>query len=543
MSRPVLLHGGPLFTADRRRPWAEAVAFDTNGILAVGTMQEVAAAAPNAERVDVAGGTVVPGLIDAHNHFLATGESLASIDVRFPRVRSIGDLIASIAEAAARTPAGSVIRAFGFDHAKYERTPTRWDLDGATSDHAVLVYHVSGHHVLVNTRMLERRGVTDDTPDPSGGELVRDEAGRLTGLCLDGAMGLVLPVAVDIGNHGPNFHTEAPLAELVDDVERAGRAFLAAGLTTVCDAQVTSRELTAYREARAAGRLPIRTVAMPLSHQLDAYASVGIAGPLGDDILRIGAMKLYADGSLIGGTAAFSEPYGAAGEFEGLLYWDDEDMRALLGRAHGHGWQVGVHVQGDRAMQIVLDAIDDAVRRSPREHRHRLEHAGFPTPEHVRRMADLGVITVNQPRYLHDSGDEFLERLGERAHRLIPLREELDAGVLVVLSSDSDVASYRPMDTISSAMLRRTRAGAFIGSDQVLTLEEALYAHTIDAARALFLEDRLGSLEPGKLADIAVFDQDLTRTPAEELAGAEARMTFLGGRLEQGSVRSGLPAG
>jgi hypothetical protein len=112
-----------------------------------------------------------------------------------------------------------------------------------------------------------------------------------------------------------------------------------------------------------------------------------------------------------------------------------------------------------------------------------------------------------------------------------------------VLSSDSDVASYRPMDTISSAMLRRTRAGAFIGSDQVLTLEEALYAHTIDAARALFLEDRLGSLEPGKLADIAVFDQDLTRTPAEELAGLEARMTFLGGRLEHGSVRSGLPAG
>jgi hypothetical protein len=278
---------------------------------------------------------------------------------------------------------------------------------------------------------------------------------------------------------------------------------------------------------------------MPLSHQLDAYASVGIAGPLGDDILRIGAMKLYADGSLIGGTAAFSEPYGTAGEFEGLLYWDDEAMRALLGRAHDHGWQVGVHVQGDRAMQIVLDAIDDAVRRSPREHRHRLEHAGFPTPEHVRRMADLGVITVNQPRYLHDSGDEFLERLGERAHRLVPLQEELAAGILVVLSSDSDVASYRPMDTISSAILRRTLSGAPIGSDQALTLEEALYAHTIDAARALFLEDRLGSLEPGKLADIAVFDQDLTRTPAEELAGLEARMTFLGGRLEHGSA--GLP--
>lgn len=527
--RPTILTGGHVFTGDRRRGWVEAVAFDEKAVLAVGTEDEVAAPFADAERIDVEGATVVPGFIDAHNHFLATGESLGSVDVRFPTVGSAADLVAAIADAAVSTPKGKPIRAFGFDHAKYERTPTRWDLDRATADHPVLIYHVSGHHVLVNSRMLEQRGVPDDAVDPPGGELVRDEHGRLTGLCLDAAMSLVLPVAVDVGNHGPNFHTEAPIEELVDDVERAGRAFRAAGLTTVCDAQVTARELAAYRIALRADRLLVRTIAMPLSHQLDAYEAVGLTGRFGDERLRIGAMKFYADGSLIGGTAAFSEPYGAHGEFKGSLYWSEADLRAMLARAHGQGWQVGVHVQGDRAMQIVLDALEAAIRESPREHRHRLEHAGFPTPEQVRRIAELRLVTVNQPRYLFDSGDEFLDRLGDRAQRLIPLRDELDAGVVVVLSSDSDVASYRPMDTLSSALSRRSRSGAGVGVDQALTLDEALFAHTIDAAYALFLEDRIGSLEPGKLADVVVLDADLAQAEPGELSSIRVRTTFLGG--------------
>jgi len=527
--RPTMLAGGHVFTGNRRRPWVEAVAFDERAVLAVGTDGEVGAAFPNAERIDIGRGTVVPGFIDAHNHFLATGESLGSVDVRFPTVGSTADLVGVIANAAMSTPPGEPIRAFGFDHAKYERIPTRWDLDQATTEHPVLVYHVSGHHVLVNSLLLEQRGVPDDAVDPPGGGLVRDEHGRLTGLCLDAAMSLVLPVAVDVGNHGPNFHTEAPIEELVDDVERAGRAFLAAGLTTVCDAQVTARELAAYHRAARADRLPVRTIAMPLSHQIDAYEEVGLAGGFGDERLRIGAMKFYADGSLIGGTAAFSEPYGAHGEFEGSMYWNEAELRGMFARAHSLGWQVGVHVQGDRAMQIVLDALEAAITGSPREHRHRLEHAGFPTPEQIRRIAELGLVTVDQPRYLFDSGDEFIDRLGDRAQRLIPLRDELDAGVVVVLSSDSDVASYRPMDTLSSALSRRSRSGATIGIDQALTLDEALFAHTIDAAYALFLEDRIGSIEPGKLADVVVLDADLTRVAPEELSSIQVRTTFLGG--------------
>jgi len=446
-------------------------------------------------------------------------------------VASSEDLIAAIGEAAETIPEGAWIRAFGFDDAKYDQVPTRWDLDEATTRHPVLVYHVSGHHVLVNSTVLQLRDLRDDTPDPAGGELVRDATGRLTGLCLDAAMNLVLPVVVDIGSHGPNFHTAASLDDLVAAVDLAGAAFLRAGLTTVCDAQVTRRELEAYRAAAAAGRLRVRTVCMPLSHQLDGYRAVGLAGPFGDDLLRLGAMKFYADGSLIGGTAAFDEPYGERGELPGSLYWQPEELVEMIVAAHVAGWQVGVHAQGDRAIEMVLDAIDAAVRAQPRDdHRHRVEHAGYPTAEQVRRMAKLGMITVNQPRYLYDSGDEFLSRLGDRAHGLQPLRAELEAGITVVLSSDSDVATYRPLEVIASAIARRTLRGAPIGRDQALTLEEALFAYTIDAAFALRLEDRLGSLEPGKSADLVVIDGDLETASADELTDLGVWKTFVGGR-------------
>jgi predicted amidohydrolase YtcJ len=539
--RPVLVCGGPVFTA-AVDPWVEALVYRGSTILAVGALADLADRFPAARRLDVEGRTVLPGLIDAHNHFLATGESLSSIDARYAHVASIDDLVRILADAAAATPPGEWVSAFGFDDAKYERLLTRWELDRASSTHPIRVHHVSGHHVFVNSVALHERGIDGSTPDPQGGSLVRDANGLPTGLCLDAAMSLILPSAVTIGAHGPNFHTVMTTQEAQAAVARAARAFLAAGLTTVCDAQVTSRELAAYREAYRLGTLGVRTVCMPLSHQLEEYLAIGLAGPFGDDRLSIGAMKFYADGSLIGGTASFVEPYGADGEFDGSMYWSAEELQDMIVAAHLGGWQVGVHVQGDRAMAAVLDALEAAVAVAPRDHRHRLEHAGYPTRPLLERIARLGAITVNQTSYLHDSGDEFLARLGKRAHGLLPLRDELDAGIPVVLSSDSDVASYRPLDTIRSAIDRRTRAGASIGASQALTLEEALRAHTITAAHALRMEDRIGSLEPGKLADLVVVDGDLATTPVEELSALEVWLTVLDGRVEH-AVESTLVDG
>lgn len=530
--RPILIRGGKVFTANADAPWAEALMIQGTRIVGVGSLGALAERSADASVIDVGGRTVLPGLIDAHNHFLATGESLASVDARYPGTPTIDDLIRRLADAARYAPTGEWITASGFDDAKYERVLTRWDLDRASVAHPIHVHHVSGHHVFVNSVALDRRGVGDDTPDPKGGRLVRDANGRLTGLCLDAAMNLILPVDVDIGAHGPNFHTVTTVDESVAHVERAGRAFLEAGLTTVCDAQVTRRELLAYREARRRGTLCVRTVCMPLSNQLEELLSLGLAGPFGDDHLSIGAMKFYADGSLIGGTAAFVEPYGENGELTGSMYWSPVELREIITAAHVGGWQVGVHVQGDSAMAAVLDALEFAVAAAPRDHRHRLEHAGYATPELIQRIARLGALTINQPNYLRDSGDEFLARLGERAHGLQPLRDELVAGITVVLSSDSDVTSYRPLDTIRSSIERRTRAGEPIGEAQALTLEEALRAHTISAAYALRMEDRIGSIEAGKLADIVVVDGDLTSASPDEISRFDIWLTMLDGRIE-----------
>jgi predicted amidohydrolase YtcJ len=530
----LVFSGGVIRTMDPAAPRAEAVAVVGSRIVAVGALEDVRGRAGRAEQIDLGGRLLLPGFIDAHNHFLATGESMGSVDVRYPVVASTGQLVRVIAAAAGRTPPGQWIRAWGFDHAKYGhgRAPSRADLDRATSRHPVAVSHVSGHYVLVNSLALSLRGIDESAPDPAGGTFARDPGGRLTGLCQDAAMGLVLPVAVDIGWHGPNFHTRAPLPELVSAAERAGRAFLAAGLTTVCDAQVTSRELDAYREARRLGRLPVRTICMPLSHQLDSYQSIGIAGPFGDDWLSVGAMKFYADGSLIGGTAAFSAPYGEHAEFPGTLYWEPEAFRAAISQAHQSGWQVGVHAQGDRAIAMTLDALAAAcaAHRRP-DPRHRVEHAGYPTPAQITRMAELGVVTVNQPTYLHDSGDEFLLRLGARAGRLLPLRDEIDCGVTVVLSSDSDVASFRPLDTIANAVRRRTASGSVIGPDQRLTVQQALQAHTADAAFALRRERDIGSIQAGKLADLLVLDQDLAGLPPADIPAVPVWMTVLDGTI------------
>lgn len=525
-----------VFTADRAHPFAEAVAVAGGRIVAVGTEKEVlelgGGGRLGGEVIDAGGNTVLPGLVDAHNHYVATGESMASLDVRFPQVASVADLTRAIARAAASAPRGATLHAYGYDDAKYERPPTAADLDAAAPGHPVVVGHVSGHYVLVNSAVMRTCGVDETTPDPPGGEIGRDAQGRPSGVFRDAACALVRPAAVDIGHHGPNFHVAVDQATLVEGIEVAGRAYLAVGLTTVCDAQVTARELGAYTVARRAGRLPLRTVCMPLSHQLEAFDATGISSGLGDEWLSLGAMKFYCDGSLIGGTAAFSEPYGEDHQFCGVLYWPPDELAAAIVHAHRSGWQVGVHAQGDRAIGIVLDAFSAAQRARPgRDARYRIEHAGYPTDAQLETMAALGVICVAQPNYLRDSGDEFLVRLGPRAHGLQPLRRALRAGVRVVVSSDSDVTTYDPFHTIAAALERRTSSGAEIGPDERLSVEEAVLAHTIDAAFSIRKDHLVGSIEVGKLADLVVVGGDLFGADPEAIRSMGVDVTVVGGRV------------
>lgn len=501
---------GRVLTMDATRPRAAAIGIEGGRIVAVGDAEAVRRELPrDAEDIDAGARTVVPGFVDAHNHYLATAESFAGVEAR--DVTSIAELQRLVGEFAERRPPGTWIRGHGLEWSAYAegRQPTRGDLDEVSRTHPILLEHVSGHAILVNSLAMEQRGVRDDVRDPDGGTFDRDERGRPTGIARDAATNLLLGPSVDIGHHGPNFHTELEVEEGVEMLAAAAPRYFASGLTTVADPQVSRRELGVYREAHLRRVPGPRIVAMPLSHQLDELVKIGLAGPFGDDRLRIGAMKFYTDGAITAGTAAFSEGLGPS-RSTGTFYHEPEAFRALIARAHVAGWQLAVHTMGDRAFDLFLGALEAAFRtRRSDDPRPRVEHGTFPTSAQQARMAALGVIPVTQPGSIRELGNVWKVQLGQRLQEAMPMRAWLDLGIRPAISSDAFVQSYRPLDTISAAAHRVTPDGTPAGAHHELTIEEGIRAHTIDAARAVRLEDRLGSIEVGKLADIAVVDGDL----------------------------------
>ena len=539
---------GEVITVDEQDRICSAILVTGRHITAVGSDEEILAKAdiqlePH-QVIDLQGRTLMPGFIDAHNHLTHQGAAFATVDFGYPAVASIADLRNAVRHAAENCSTGQWIRGWGMNYEKFAdgRIPTRWDLDDLSPDNPVCIVHVSGHNVLVNSLALELAGVTDDTPDPAGGKFVRDEQGRITGYAYDAAQQLVIPTSVDVGHHGPDIGYDLPLEELVDDIDRACQAYLKVGITSVVDPQVTTREMPGYMAARKQGKLTIKTTCMYLSNHQNAINELGITDHIGNDLLSIGPMKYYCDGALIGGTALFyaDEPQTDHGckcnksAGRGYTYWPDiEAFKEALIDTHTRGMQFGVHTQGDMAMDIVLDAIEEAHRRCPRpDARHRIEHCHGPTREQVARIKQLGVIPVTQPGQINETGDDLTEIYGERrAKRFCPLRDMLDEGVPAVISTDAFVQSYKPFDAISAAVNRRSLTGRDMGEAQRISMLEAIRSYTWNAAYSVYHEGRKGSLEVGKLADLAIIDAKLLSVPADEIQQQEIYMTISDGEV------------
>ena len=542
MANRLAFLGGKVFTADPQNSIAGGVYAEDGKIRAVGAKEEVRKALPpDTTIVEIAGKTLVPGFIDAHCHPVLFGAGLGQVDCRYPRVASPEDLAAVISEGTAMAPEGEWVRGWGLDHDKFPggRMPTRWEVDEISPHHPVFVLHVGGHHALVNSAALEKAGVTDATPDPKSGHFIRDGRGRMTGMILDAAQQVVMKSSINVGNHGPSTGIyDAPLDELVAQIYRSYTEFVKVGITTVVDAQVTGRELRAYIEARRRGKLSLRTTCMVLSNHLPEFRALGLGGPLGDDRLALGPMKFYADGSLPGSTGAFEEPYLHQPGFHGHTFWSGEELREIVGQAHAMGLQVGIHAQGDRGIEISLDAIEAALRAQPRDdHRHRIEHAGYATEAQLERAAALGVMAIGNPRFLYEVGETFLKNLGPaRARRITPLRSQLDLGIPVALGSDIPVSSFNPLDIIWSAVTRHSLAGADMGAGERITVAEALRASTIDAARSIFQERHRGSIEVGKAADFALIGGDLLGSAVDDIPGMPIEMTVIGSDVVYGEL-------
>lgn len=503
-------------------------------IVCVGTEQECRDEAITEPAVfDLNGATVLPGFVDAHCHPLMFGQFSSWIDCGWEAAPGIKDVVAALSRRAAGQPTGP-IRGKGFHHGNVaeRRSLTRHDLDRVADDREVLVFHSSGHGAIVNSWALKMAGVTAETPDPSGGHFGREADGTPNGEVWDAAADALTGTrGVKITNNGPNFHLPEDVESLIAHLAAAQHTLHAAGVTSVVDAQVTARELHTYLRLRERGALTMRVEMLIISSLLGEVEALGLGGRLGDDQLAFTGIKLYVDGALTAATARFEEPYCCTQEDFGYLYHAPGELAELLSRVDKLGLQTATHAQGDAAIQIVLDA-HAAMQNAdgPSDIRHRIEHFGAPTVDQIHQAAELKLWPVTQPQYIRRYGDELVRALGDRAQRITPLGEMRDAGLPLVLSSDAPVCPPHPMEAIYAAVTRRTLANDTLGTaDQCLTVEQALRAHTLNAAASIHREHAVGSLEAGKFADFVVLSADPVIVPVDELLTITPTQTWVNG--------------
>ena len=535
---PALVTARAIHTADAADTTATAMLTDRGRIVALGTVAECEDVAARAgltpERVELGDAVVVPGFVDAHAHPLMFGQMMTWVDCGPEKAGSIPEIVALLKAAAAGLPAGRPVRGYGYEQRNLaeKRHPTRFELDEVASDREVYLMNASGHGGVVNSYTLDINGVDRDTPNPDGGEFFRDADGELTGELSDAACNILTGVhGVKIGHHGPNFHLADEPEEHLRQLDAATQRFLAGGVTSIGDCQVTRREFDMYLRLAEAGRLELRVSMYLLSHLLDEALEMGLVGQFGNAHLSFAGIKFYADGTLGGWTAYFPDGYVGDPCRTGQLYHEPADYAELIRKAHAAGLQTATHAQSPTAIEMVVSAIEAALAERPdADARHRIEHCGLPTPEQIARMATAGIRPVNQTQHYFNWGEGVEEAIGTPGERFNPLGEFERAGVPMTISSDAPVAEPIPLEAIQTAVTRVTRRGHRLGPDDLrISALAALRAHTIEGAVSIGREDDLGSLEVGKLADFAVLSDDPLDVPAEEIAAIEVRETWVDG--------------
>lgn len=531
-----ILTGGPIRTMIEGPDGAdvpEAVLVHDGIVQAVGTLTEMRRQARETpEVVDLDGRTLMPGFVDAHAHTILHGSALDWVDLS--SARSIPQVVALLTERAAGRP-GEAVRGYGYDQSKLaeQRHPSAADLDEVSRDQVVQIQHASGHGYVVNTVALQRAGITAGTPTPVGGRIDRDEAGRPTGVLFDSACDLLTGAdGVKVRNHGPNFHLPMTHAEIDHLFELGQASFLEAGITTMCDAQVTELEMQAYFRARDEGRLRMRSEMLALSSNLEHLTGLGMSSRLGDDRLRLWGVKLYADGSVIARTA-YLNGHACCGKPspQGYLYHEPTELADLITTAHRLGLSTATHAQGPEPIGVVLDAVRTARDERPRPGLvHRIEHCGFPTTDQIGAMAELHVVPVPQPMQVSLYGDSLMDEFGDFGGRFYPYGEFERAGVPVVISSDAPVTMPQPLEAMWAAVTRQTLAGDVAGAAaQQVSREAALRGVTSTPARMLGRRD-VGVLAPGGKADLVLLDGDPVTAELAALPKIGVTETWVGGR-------------
>jgi predicted amidohydrolase YtcJ len=517
---------GRVWTGDSAQPWAGAVAVRGDRIVAVGDSGGIARLVGPATKVLSSGaGLVTPGFTDSHTHFIDGGIQLASIDLR--PATSPADFIRRIQAYASERKPGEWIVGGEWDHERWPGAPLprRAWIDSVTPSNPVFVSRLDGHMALANSAALKLAGIGRATRDIPGGVLVRDGAGRPTGILKDAAM---VPVERVIPDPSAA-QRDAALA-------RAMRYAAERGVTSTSHLSVPWYDLETYRRARQAGRLTIRVALyFPLAGWRQVADTIARSGR-GDDQLWIGGVKGYMDGSLGSRTALLEQPYSDDPKTVGVLRTPEDSLRIWIGAADSVGLQVAVHAIGDRANRLLLDIYDSVARaHGPRDRRFRVEHAQHLRPKDVARFGRDGIIASMQPAHLIDDGNWAGKRLGpERIRHSYVFRSLLDQHARLAFGSDWSVAPMDPIIGIYAAVTRRSADGKNPGGwipEQKISVEEALRAYTSGGAFTVYAEGRRGKLIPGYLADLVLLDRDLTRIPPEEIAQTRVLTTIMGGHV------------
>ena len=537
----LVLDNANIFTVDPAKARAGSIGIIGDRIVAVAQRGELARFEAG-RTIDLDGHFVAPGFNDAHNHMQAYGATLNEVPLQGEAVRSIEELVAAIAESASSTPPGAWIVGAGYDHNKLaeRRHPTCHELDRVSPNHPVLLNHTSGHFATLNSAAMRLARVGEvDVPD--GGVVAVDDEGRPNGLLEEQAQQLVRSLV----------HPRS-VAEMATNLGLASDRYLSEGITSCQEAGVggilgTAEpvEVAAYQQARRANRLRVRVTMMASVDALHGCAhhaddnepfalDLGMHTGFGDDWLRYGATKIFADGSLMGCTAAMFEDFDGQPGNNGYFQMPEARLHELILAAHRSGWQVATHAIGDRAVSSVLDAYESVLLRYPRaDHRHRIEHAGMTRAVDVARIARLGVIPVPQARFVSEIGDGMLRAIGpDRVGDCYRQRSFLDAGITLPGSSDRPVVNGAPLLGIHDLVNQRTASGAAFNLNEALTIEEAIHAYTVGSATASFDEQRKGSITAGKLADLVVLDQDLTAIEPDGIGETRVLATMVGGSFE-----------
>ncbi len=536
----LVLRGGIVATVDAGNTMAEAVAIDDGWIVAVGSDADVEGyISADTEVIELDGRFAMPGFIEGHGHYMSLGNSKTILDLN--DVANWDEIVQMVADAVADAEPGEWIRGRGWHQEKWDRppdpvvegNPTHASLTAVSPENPVLLGHASGHAGFANALALELGGYDRDSEPPPGGELVRDENGELTGLLRETAQG---PVSAAFSDSQLGRTAEEIEARFRREVMLAAEEALSKGVTSFQDAGTGFDTIDRLKQMEAEGSLPVRLYIMvrrQSNEEMDARLADYYMPSEGDDYLTVRSIKRQIDGALGSHGAWLLEPYEDMPSTEGLVLETVEDITGTAHVAVKHGFQVNTHAIGDRANREVLDiyeAVFDSAGAGD-DLRWRIEHAQHVHPDDIARFAEIGVLASMQGVHATSDFPWVPLRLGDtRAEQRTYLwRSFLDAGVPINNGTDVPVEDIDPLASFRASVTRQTADGSIYYPEQNMTRTEALRSYTINNAYAAFEEQYKGSLEVGKLGDVAVIDRNILTVSDEDLADAHVDMTIVGG--------------